>query len=108
ETVVVAVARRQEIECLAAIDRFECAGVQHVDGVGRFWVRVNLAEIPGPLAKTAILVNSRPFLPGVSRTINPAFLCFDDCIDTVRIRAGNGDADLAENSIGQSISSSLF
>ncbi len=57
---MIAVTRRQKIEGLAAIDRFERAGIQHVNRVGRFRIRVDFAEIPGALAKTAVVIHARP------------------------------------------------
>src|SRR6266487_4060665 len=47
-------------------------------------------------------------LASVFGTIEPAFFCFDDGVDAVRIRARNGDADLSEISIRQSISLETF
>ena len=83
EPVMIAMARRQKIEGFRAIDRFERPGVQHVNRVHRFWICVNLAEIPGALAKTAIVIHLRPFFSAVVRSKDPAFFRFDDGVNAI-------------------------
>src|ERR1051326_9139868 len=101
---IVAVARGQQIERVAAIDRLERARVQDINRVGGFWIGVNLTEVPGALTKTAIVVYPRPMLTGILGAINAAVFCFNDGVNPVRVCTGNGDADFSQNSARQSIS----
>ena len=47
-------------------------------------------------------------LAGVIRTIKTAFLRLDDCIDAIRICAGNGNTDLAKNSFWEAVAFEMF
>src|SRR6266403_3535120 len=105
---VIAVTRGQKIESFAAVDRAKRARIQNVNGIGGFRVRVNFAEIPGALTKPAVVVPARPFLAGVIGAVQAAFLCFNNRVNAVWIGAGNGDPDLAKNSVGQSVALKLF
>ena len=62
---MIAVARGEKIERLAAIDRAEEPGVQDVDRVGRTRVRVDLAEIPGALTEAEVVIDLRPVVAAV-------------------------------------------
>src|ERR1700730_7420919 len=106
--VMISMSRGEQCEILSAIDRTKQSRIQKINRIGRFWIGVNFAEIPSALSKTAILVNARPMLPGIIRAIEPTFFRLDDCVNAIRISARNGDADLAKNSIRQSVSFQMF
>ena len=97
QTVMIAVAGGKETKRFCSVNGFERASVQHINGVGRFGVRINLAEIPGALTKTAVVVHFCPFLATVFRAINTALFCFDNRVNAIRIGAGNSNANFAEN-----------
>src|SRR5207302_6953167 len=59
-------------------------------------------------AKSAVVIHPAPMLSGVIRTIEPAFLCFDDGVDPIGVRARNRDADFSKNPLRQSISLETF
>ena len=108
EPVMITVPAGEKRECLAAVHGAKRARVQNVNRVGRFRVRVNLAEIPGALAEAAVVVHARPFSATIFGTEEPAFFRFDRCVNAIRIRPGNREADASENSVGQSISLQLL
>ena len=47
-------------------------------------------------------------LPGIIGAVKAAFLGLDDRINAVRIRTGNRDADLSEDSSGETIALETF
>src|ERR1700730_3369884 len=106
--VMISMSRGEQREIFSAIHRTKQSRVHQIHRVSRFWIGVNFAEIPGALPKTSILVNARPMLPGIIRAIEPTFLRLDDCVNAIGIGARNGDADLAKNSIRQSVSFQMF
>ena len=106
--VMIAVTRGQESEIFPTIDRFKKPGVYKVNRVRGLRVSINFAEIPGALAKPAIVIHASPMLPGIIRAVEAAILGFDDRIDAVRIGARNSDADLAEDSARKTIALETF
>ena len=104
ESVMIAMARGQELECLAAIDRAERARYsKHKPCRRRIRVRVNFAEIPGPLPEAAVVVDLRPIVAAIFRAKDAAFFRLDDRVNAIRIRAGNSHADAAKNSLRQTV-----
>src|SRR5262249_46211899 len=84
------------------------ACVYQVNRVRRFWVRVNFAEIPGTLTKSAVVIYSRPMLASVIGAVEAAVLRLDDGINAIGISSRSRDADPAENSIGKTIPLQAF
>src|SRR6516164_2837751 len=78
KSVMISVPRGHEAECLSAIDRFKEACVYQINRVCRFWVRVNFAEVPGALAKSAVIIYSRPMLASVIGAVEAAILRLND------------------------------
>ena len=97
-------ARREKVESLAAIDRAEEPGVQDIESVGRARVRVDLAEIPGTLTKTEVVIDLRPVIAAVVGLKDAAFLRLDDRVNAIGIGARNGHADAPENALRQTVS----
>ncbi|MGH9550782.1 MAG: hypothetical protein ACRD3W_15480 [Terriglobales bacterium] len=105
---MIAVTRGQESEIFSTINRFKKSCVYKVNCVCGFRVSINFAEVPGALAKPAIVIHASPMLPGILRAVEPAFLGLDDRIDAIRIRSGNRDTDLAQDSAGKTIALEAF
>ena len=63
-----------------------------------------MGEIPGALAKTAILVHAHPVFAAVVGTVEPAFLGFNHGVDAVGVRARNRDADAAHDPRRETVS----
>src|SRR5450432_1343211 len=108
EPVMIAVARGEKVEGLAAIDRTEESGIQDVDRIGRARVRVDFAEIPGALPEAQAVVDPGPVVAAIFRAENPAFLRFNDGINPIGISARNAHADATKNAFGQAMSLELL
>src|SRR4030095_2535234 len=66
------------------------------------------AEIPGALAKSAIVIYSTPMLSGVIGAVQTAVLRLDDGIDAIGISSRTADAHPAENPMGKTIPLQAF
>src|SRR5690606_14751311 len=97
QVVGVAVLDGNRLEGLSGVDRAPEVDVQDVDGVGVLRVGVDVVVIPGALAQVAVLAAARPGRAVVVRAEHGAVLGLDDGPDAPRLRAGSGDADLADD-----------
>ena len=93
QSVVVAVWRADELEALATVRRARHSRVQHVYGVGIFWICKNVMKIPGTLCKSVIGIDKLPALARILASINAALFCFNDRVNSIGIPAGNGNPD---------------
>src|SRR6516164_10816628 len=98
----------QELKSFAAVGGTERACVENVNGVGTFGIGEDMHVVPCALPIAFILIDASPGGPGVVRPVYPAFLCLDDCINTIRIGARYGNADASQLAIRQAMSFELF
>src|SRR5580700_10617061 len=100
---MIAMGRGQETKRSAAISRAIQTGVQDIDGVGRFRISINFAEIPCPLPETAIIVHAGPMISAVVGSVKAAGLSFDQGIDSIGIKTRNGNSDPSKDPVWQPI-----
>ena len=97
---MVTVARRQELEGLAAVGGAEQAGVLGVHGVGVLRVREDGGEVPGPLAEPSVIVDALPVLAAIVGAVQAALLGLDHRVDALRVRRRDADVNSAEDARG--------
>src|SRR5437879_12314692 len=97
QAMVVSMWRGQQVKPSPAIYGAKHSGVKHVNRVRRFGIGKDVGEIPGALAKTAILVHAHPVFAAVVGTVEPAFLGFNHGVDAVGVCARDRDADISND-----------
>ncbi len=100
---VIAVRSAEAIPGFAAVYGAEEAGVGDVDAIRIFRVGPDVREIPSALAEAVVVGDERPVGAAVVAAVEAAFFGFDECVDDVRIGAGNGNADAAERAFGNAV-----
>ena len=103
QAVIVAVGRTHEVEGLAGVDGAIDSSVQDVEGVGIFRVSEDVMEIPGALGEAVVAVDEMPGVTAVVAAVNASLRGFDDGVNPVAIRAGDGHADAAEDAFRQAV-----
>ena len=101
QVVVIAVRSLDGAESFSAVGRPEHAGVEDVDGVFGLGVGIHTRVVESALAHGAVFVDQLPVSAGVIGDVQAALVVFDHGVDTVGIAAGDGHADLADDSRGQ-------
>ena len=82
---VVAVRSGERRENLTAINRAIRSSIENVHNVGVLWIREEMCVIPGALAKAMIVVNQAPVLATIVRSIESAFVIFDQRVHAIRL-----------------------
>ena len=101
KVVVVAVAGGDGFEGAAAIDGAVEAGVEGVHGVGVFGVGEDAGVVPGALLDVALAVDLGPVGAAVVGVVDAAVFGFNDNPKAVGLGRRGGDADAAEDALGQ-------
>src|ERR1700733_8078262 len=100
---MVAVARRQQLEALAAVGGAEHAGVLGIERVDVPGVGDDRGEVPGALREPPVIVDALPVCPAVIRAVQASFRRLDHRVDAPGVRTRNRDVDAPENARGQAI-----
>ena len=104
DVVVVAVRALADVgERLAAVGRAERARVEQVHGVLVVRIRGDVRVVERALPEAPGRVHQRPARAGIVGREEPAVLVLDERVDAVRIGAGDGDADPADDARRQAL-----
>src|SRR5215831_7186838 len=108
DAVMVAMARRQELEGLAAVGGPEQAGVLGVYGISVLRVRENGGEVPGALAEPSVIIDALPVLAAIVGAVQTALLRLDHRVYAFRVRRRDADVNTSEDTRRQSIAGELL